>query len=78
MFKGISKFNSEVKSELQKCSWPWDPKEKGVKRYRELIDSTIVVLVAMVLLGGFVAFSDLILMNVMDLILQGVRSVRGS
>lgn len=77
MFKGISKFSSEVKSELQKCSWPWDPKEKGVKRYRELIDSTVVVLVAMVLLGGFVAFSDLILMNVMDLILQGARYTRG-
>lgn len=75
MFSRLNKFSSEVKSELQKCSWPWDPKEKGVKRYRELIDSTVVVLVAMVLLGGFVAFSDLILMNVMDLILQGAQVV---
>lgn len=77
MFSWLSKRYSEVKSELQKCSWPWDPKEKGVKRYRELIDSTIVVLVAMVLLGGFVAFSDLVLMNVMDLLLQGVKGLRG-
>lgn len=76
MFNRISKFTSEVKSELQKASWPWDPKEKGVKRYRELIDSTIVVLVAMVLLGGFVAFSDLVLINVMDLLLQGVKPLR--
>ena len=75
MFSRLNKFSSEVKSELQKCSWPWDPKEKGVKRYRELIDSTVVVLVDMVLLGGFVAFSDLILMNVMDLILQGAQVV---
>ena len=75
MFSRLNKFSSGVKSELQKCSWPWDPKEKGVKRYRELIDSTVVVLVAMVLLGGFVAFSDLILMNVMDLILQGAQVV---
>ena len=75
MFSRLNKFSSEVKSELQKCSWPWDPKEKGVKRYRELIDSTVVVLVPIVLLGGFVAFSDLILMNVMDLILQGAQVV---
>ena len=75
MFSRLNKFSSEVKSELQKCSWPWDPKEKGVKRYRELIDSTVVVLVAMLLLGGFVAFSDLIVMNVMDLILQGAQVV---
>ena len=75
MFSRLNKFSSEVKSELQKCSWPWDPKEKGVKRYRELIDSTVVVLVAMILLGGFVAFSDLIVMNVMDLILQGAQVV---
>jgi len=39
-----------------------------------LIDSTIVVLIAMVLLGGYVAFADLILMNVMDLLIQGFKA----
>ncbi len=44
-------FFSEVKVELQKASWPWDMKERGFRRYKELTDSTLVVLVAMLLLG---------------------------
>ncbi len=50
-------FINEVKVELQKASWPWDPKEKGMKRYKELTDSTLVVIIAMLLLGGYVALS---------------------
>ena len=42
----------------------WDPKEKGFRRYKELVDSTIVVVVAMLLLGGYVALFDFILVNV--------------
>ena len=62
---GSSKhFFSEVKVELQKASWPWDPKEKGMKRYKELTDSTLVVIIAMLLLGGYVALFDFILVNV--------------
>ena len=57
-------FFSEVKVELQKASWPWEPKEKGFRRYKELTDSTLVVIIAMLLLGGFVALFDFILMNV--------------
>jgi preprotein translocase subunit SecE len=48
---------------LQKASWPWDPKEKGFRRYKELSDSTVVVAISMVLLGGFVAFFDFVLVN---------------
>jgi hypothetical protein len=29
MMTKVKNFFSEVKVELQKCSWPWDPKEKG-------------------------------------------------
>jgi preprotein translocase subunit SecE len=57
-------FFSEVKVELQKASWPWDPKEKGVRRYKELTDSTLVVIIAMLLLGGYVALFDFVLVNV--------------
>ena len=57
-------FFSEVRLELQKASWPWDPKEKGIKRYKELTDSTLVVIIAMLLLGGYVALFDFILVNV--------------
>lgn len=59
-------FFNEVKVELQKASWPWDPKEKGMKRYKELTDSTLVVIIAMLLLGGYVALFDFILVNVIQ------------
>ena len=57
-------FFNEVKVELQKASWPWDPKERGFRRYKELSDSTVVVIVAMLLLGGFVSLFDFLLVNV--------------
>jgi preprotein translocase subunit SecE len=64
MLAKTKNFFSEVKVELQKASWPWEPKEKGFRRYKELTDSTLVVIIAMLLLGGFVALFDFILMNV--------------
>ena len=57
-------FFTEVRTELGKAQWPWDPNEKGFKRYKELVDSTMVVVIAMVILGGYIAFFDLILINV--------------
>jgi preprotein translocase subunit SecE len=64
MISKTKNFFSEVKVELQKASWPWDPKEKGVRKYKELTDSTLVVIVAMLLLGGYVALFDFVLVNV--------------
>jgi len=63
MFAKTRNFFSEVKVELQKASWPWDPKEKGFRRYKELTDSTLVVIIAMLLLGGYVALFDFVLVN---------------
>ena len=64
MFTKSKSFFSEVRLELQKASWPWEPKEKGMKRYKELTDSTIVVIIAMLLLGGYVALFDFLLVSV--------------
>ena len=66
MITKTKSFFSEVWVELQKASWPWDPKEKGMKRYKELTDSTLVVIIAMLLLGGYVALFDFILVNVIQ------------
>ena len=55
------KFVSEVKVELDKCSWPWDPNLSGFKKYKELIESTVVVIISVVLLAGFVTSCDWIL-----------------
>jgi preprotein translocase subunit SecE len=57
----IFKFTGEVKVELDKCSWPWDPNQTGFKKYKELIESTVVVIISVVLLGGFVTSCDRLL-----------------
>jgi len=62
------KYLQEVKAELYKATWPWDPNESGMKRYKELTDSTVVVFIAMLLLGAFVAFIDIIMRNVIELL----------
>ena len=57
----ILKFVGEVKVELDKCSWPWDPNLTGFKKYKELLESTIVVVISVVLLAGFVTTCDFLL-----------------
>ena len=63
MISRTKNFLTEVKVELQKASWPWESKEKGIRRYKELTDSTLVVIIAMLLLCGYVALFDFILIN---------------
>ncbi len=70
MITKTKSFVNEVKVELQKATWPWEPKEKGVKRYKELTDSTIVVIIAMLLLGGYVALFDFVLVNIIQFFTQ--------
>ncbi len=55
----IRKYIGEVFLELKKATWPWDSKEKGFAKYRQLNESTVVVFIAMVLLGAFVAAFDI-------------------
>jgi preprotein translocase subunit SecE len=64
----IQRFIGEVKGELRKATWPWesDPKIKGFKKYKQLIDSTVVVLIAMLLLAGYVSFWDFIQNSVLN------------
>lgn len=71
MFAKLQKFFGEVRAELLKATWPWDPKEKGVRKYKQLIDSTIVVLVATLLLAAYVALADLSMQSVMKALTTG-------
>ncbi len=64
----ISRFVSETGAELKKCSWPWNPAERGAKKYKELIDSTLVVAISSLLLAGFVTSSDFLLVKVIGAI----------
>ena len=59
----VSGFLREVRTELAKCSWPWDPEQTGLRRYKVLIDSTVVVCVTSVLLAGYTAGFDFLINN---------------
>ncbi len=63
MFQKISTFIGEVRGELRKTTWPWesDPKIRGFQKYKALVDSTVVVMIAIVLLAAFVATTDFLL-----------------
>ncbi len=63
-FRSIRIFTGETISELKKASWP---------TMLELRDSTIVVLVAIAILGTFVAVADFSLANVVNLFTSWVR-----
>lgn len=64
----IKQFVTETGIELKKCSWPWNPAETGAKKYKELIDSTLVVAVSSLLLAAFVTSSDFFLVKVIGFI----------
>jgi preprotein translocase subunit SecE len=69
MLSKIANFSREVKTELQKATWPWDPKEKSFgAKYKELIDSTIVVIIGMLLLAAFVSLIDFALLGINRLV----------
>jgi preprotein translocase subunit SecE len=63
-FRSTRIFLGEMVDELQKCSWPTKT---------ELRDSTIVVIVAAVILGVFTAISDFSLNQVVFLFTDMVR-----
>jgi preprotein translocase subunit SecE len=62
-FRSVRLFTSELVGELQKASWPTKS---------ELKDSTIVVIVACLLLGLFTSISDFALVNVVDVVTEWV------
>ncbi|GAB4181063.1 MAG: hypothetical protein Fur0032_22150 [Terrimicrobiaceae bacterium] len=68
MISKLRKFTGEVRGELAKAQWPWDPNEKGFRRYKELVDSTMVVLIAMLILGGYIALFDLVLIEIVGVL----------
>ena len=64
MFKWIGSikgFVKEVKVELIKCTWPTK---------KELYGQSVVVIVAVVILGIFIALCDLINFGLLDLIIR--------
>jgi preprotein translocase subunit SecE len=65
-FRSARIFFGELVAELQKASWP---------SKSELKDSTIVVIVACLLLGLFTSISDFALLNVVDVVTEWVSKL---
>jgi preprotein translocase subunit SecE len=63
-FTSIRRFYGETVTELKKASWPSKV---------ELRDSTVVVLIAVVILGTYIALVDFSLMNGVELLSSWVR-----
>jgi preprotein translocase subunit SecE len=59
-FIKVQVFLAEVTSELKKSSWP---------TRKELVDSTVVVLVTFVVLGMFVAMADYVFVRIIRFLL---------
>jgi len=61
LIQALKTFLSEVKAELKKCTWP---------TRHELMGSTMVVVVSVIILGVFVGLSDTTLMGLLRAILR--------
>jgi preprotein translocase subunit SecE len=61
LFDALKTFLGEVKIELLKCTWP---------TRRELMGSTMVVVVSVIILGVFVGLSDTALMGFLRAVLR--------
>ncbi len=63
----LARFVGETRSELKKCTWPWNPQEKFPKSHKELVESTVVVAVSALFLAAFVTTWDFLLVHVIGL-----------
>ena len=61
LFNTLKTFLGEVKIELKKCTWP---------TRQELIGSTMVVVISVLIIGVFVGLSDTVLMFLLLKFLQ--------
>jgi preprotein translocase subunit SecE len=57
----IKTFVEEVKVELVKCAWP---------TRKELLGQSLVVIVAVIILGAFVGLCDVVNVNLLGLIIR--------
>jgi preprotein translocase subunit SecE len=58
----VREFINEVIVELKKSAWP---------TRQELIDSTLVVIVTVVILGLFVSFADVVFLRIVAMLTRG-------
>jgi preprotein translocase subunit SecE len=71
MFQKIKTFVVEVVAEMNKVSWPIKRGKdlKPAERYRELIDSTTMVIVSTIALAAYIGLVDVVLSSLMGLLI---------
>jgi len=71
MFGKIKTFIVEVVAEMNKVSWPIKRGKdlKPAERYRELIDSTTMVIVSTIALAAYIGLVDVLLSSLMGLLI---------
>jgi preprotein translocase subunit SecE len=71
MFEKIKAFIMEVAAEMGKVSWPIKRGKdlKPAERYRELIDSTTMVIVSTIALAAYIGLVDMLLSSLMGLMI---------
>ncbi len=57
----MSTFFGEVRTELHKCVWP---------TRSELLESTLVVVISVLILGVYVGLSDALIMGVLNIVIR--------
>ena len=58
---GFRAFLEEVRAELKKCAWP---------TRSELLESTVVVIISVVILAAFVGVSDLLVGGFLNVVIR--------
>lgn len=66
----IAGFLAEVRAELGKCAWPWDPEHTGLRRYKSLLDSTLMVSAVTLVMAGVVTGSDYCISQLVRLLVK--------
>lgn len=71
MFGKAKAFIIDVAAEMGKVSWPIKRGKdlKAVERYRELIDSTTMVIVSTIALAAYIGLVDIALSGLMGLLI---------
>ena len=59
--QGLRDFLGEVQTELKKCSWP---------TRQELVDSTLVVIISVIILAIYVGIGDFALMHALNAVVR--------
>ena len=58
---GVRTFLEEVRAELKKCAWP---------TRAELLESTVVVVISVIIVGTYVGLSDTVVVAFLNLIIR--------